>query len=100
MSNYRFNFAQADAVLYDMNDINNRIKGALADMETNVERTLADWEGAAQAQYKVSKAAWNSAANDMTLYLEAARKTLLEISDNYGTTEQRATQIWNDVRGG
>ena len=100
MSNYSFNFQQADAVLYDMNQINNKIKSGLAEMERTVETSLQDWTGAAQQQYYVSKAAWNQSANQMTVYLEQARVTLLQISDNYGTTEQRHSQIWNDVRGG
>ncbi|WP_306215253.1 WXG100 family type VII secretion target [Actinoplanes sp. RD1] len=100
MSNYTFNFQQADAVLYDMNKINGNIKTSLHDMEQNVEKSLADWTGAAQAQYWASKAAWNNSANQMTVFLEQARLTLLQISDNYGTTEQRHAQIWNDVRGG
>lgn len=100
MSNYSFNFQQADAVLYDMNQINNKIKSGLAEMERNVETSLQDWTGAAQQQYYVSKAAWNQSANQMTVYLDQARATLLQISDNYGTTEQRHSQIWNDVRGG
>jgi len=100
MSNYTFDFQQADATLYDMNQINTRIKTALADMERTVEASLVDWTGAAQAQYQVSKAVWNQSANQMSMYLEQARQTLLQISDNYGTTEQRHAQIWNDVRGG
>ncbi len=100
MSNYSFNFQQADAVLYDMNQINNKIKSGLAEMERTVEASLQDWTGAAQQQYYVSKAAWNQSANQMTVYLDQARVTLLQISDNYGTTEQRHSQIWNDVRGG
>ncbi|MBU2670264.1 WXG100 family type VII secretion target [Actinoplanes bogorensis] len=100
MSNYTFNFQQADAVLYDMNAINQRIKSALAQMEQTVEASLAEWTGAAQQQYYVSKAAWNQSADQMTVYLDQARVTLLQISDNYGTTEQRHAQIWNDVRGG
>ncbi|AGZ38794.1 WXG100 family type VII secretion target [Actinoplanes friuliensis] len=100
MSSYRFDFTQADATLTDMNQINTRIKTALSDMESSVERTLQEWTGAAQTQYYASKAAWNQAANEMTIYLEQARNTLLQISDNYGTTEQRHAQIWNDVRGG
>lgn len=100
MSNYTFDFRQADATLYDMNQINNRILAALADMERTVESSLADWTGAAQEQYHVSKALWNQSANQMTAYLEQARVTLARISENYGTTEQRHAQIWNDVRGG
>ncbi len=100
MSNYAFNFQQADAVLHDMNRINGQIKSGLAEMERTVETSLQDWTGAAQQQYYVSKAAWNNSANQMTVYLDQARITLLQISDNYGTTESRHAQIWNDVRGG
>ncbi|BCJ52705.1 hypothetical protein Asp14428_41800 [Actinoplanes sp. NBRC 14428] len=100
MSNYRFDFNQADATLYDMNQINGRIKSALTEMEANVERTLAEWSGAAKSQYAVSKQAWNAAAQEMAVYLDQARVTLEQISDNYGTTEQRHAKIWNDVRGG
>ncbi|SCE98128.1 WXG100 family type VII secretion target [Micromonospora haikouensis] len=100
MSNYRFSFTQADATLTDMNGINGRITSALAEMEGNVERTLGEWTGAAQEQYQVSKAAWNAAAAQMTVALDSARQTLLSIADNYGTTEQNAAKIWNDVRGG
>lgn len=100
MSNYTFDFGQADAVLFDINKINNQIKSALAEMEQRVETGLADWTGDAQTQYHVSKAAWRNSANEMSAYLEQARVTLLQISDNYGTTEQRHAQIWNNVRGG
>jgi len=100
VSNYSFDFVQADAVLTDMNGINGQIQSGLDEMEATVESSLADWTGAAQQQYYVSKAAWNAAADSMVGYLEQARQTLLTISDNYGTTEQRHAQIWNDVRGG
>jgi WXG100 family type VII secretion target len=100
VSNYTFDFNQADATLTDMNSINTRIKSALEQMEQTVEASLAEWTGAAQQQYYVSKAAWNQSANEMSVYLDQARSTLMQISDNYGSTEQRHAQIWNDVRGG
>ena len=100
MSSYTFDFVQADAVLTDMSRINSQIQSALEEMEATVEASLAEWTGAAQQQYYVSKAAWNQAADSMVGYLDQARMTLLRISDNYGTTEQRHAMIWNDVRGG
>ncbi|GLY00700.1 MULTISPECIES: WXG100 family type VII secretion target [Actinoplanes] len=100
MSNYTFDFVQADAVLTDMNNINKKIQSSLDEMEATVESSLQEWTGAARDQYYVSKQAWNSAADNMVIYLEQARQTLLTISDNYGTTEQRHSMIWNDVRGG
>ncbi|SCF40092.1 WXG100 family type VII secretion target [Micromonospora matsumotoense] len=100
MSNYRFDFNQADATLYDMGRINGRISDALDEMERNVESSLQDWSGDAQTTYRDAKIEWRRAATAMTVHLDQARNTLLAISDNYGTTEQRHTRIWNDVRGG
>ncbi len=100
MSNYSFDFSQADATLTDMNSINTRIKSALEQMEQTVESSLAEWTGSAQQQYYISKTKWNQSANEMAVYLEQARSTLMQISENYGSTEQRHAQIWNNVRGG
>ncbi|WP_127500458.1 WXG100 family type VII secretion target [Actinoplanes solisilvae] len=100
MSDYRFDFNQADAVLYDMDQHTKRINSALDEMEKSVEARMQDWDGAAKEQYAVSKAVWDQSAKEMGVFLDQARLTLLQISDNYGTTEQRQAQIWNDVRGG
>ncbi|MEV0054402.1 WXG100 family type VII secretion target [Saccharopolyspora shandongensis] len=98
MSDYRFDFNVADMTLDEMNAVNGRVKSALADMEAQVERTLADWTGVAQEAYWAAKAEWNQQASQMPVYLESGRQTLLSISDNYGTTEQRAKQIWDNSR--
>lgn len=100
MSDYTFDFNQADATVYDMNQITQRINSALAEMETAVEARMQDWDGSAKSQYAISKAQWDKSAGDMGVFLEQARLTLLQISDNYGTTEQRHAMLWNDVRGG
>jgi ESAT-6 family protein len=97
---YRFDFNQADAVLYDMNRINGTIKTGLEEMQRNAERSLETWTGGARAAYYEAKLKWNASADQMTVYLEQARTTLLAISGNYGNTETRHTKIWNDVRGG
>lgn len=100
MSDYRFDFNQADATLYDMNQTNNKISSGLSELETNVEKSLQEWTGEAQGAYYSAKSKWNHSAQEMTVALQQARQTLLQISDNYGTTEQRHTKLWNDVRGG
>lgn len=99
MSDYRFDFNVADMTLDEMHAINSRVKQALTDMESEVEKSLAEWTGAAREAYGQAKAEWNRQANQMPVYLESGRQTLLNISDNYGTTEQRARQIWENSRG-
>ncbi|GIJ50333.1 hypothetical protein Val02_72190 [Virgisporangium aliadipatigenens] len=100
MSDFTFDFNQADATLYDMNKINGDIKSTLHRMEIAVEKSLEQWTGEAREQYKISKKVWNAKATEMTAHLEAARVALLQISDNYGSNEQLAAKIWNDIRGG
>lgn len=99
MSNYRFNFQVADYTLDGMHAINTQIRQALDDVQSIAEGSLADWTGDAREHYTLAKAAWNAAANEMTGHLDNARATLLNISDNYGATEQRARQIWENSRG-
>ncbi|MEU5941297.1 WXG100 family type VII secretion target [Micromonospora sp. NPDC047548] len=99
MSNYSFNFQVADYTLDGMNAINTQIRQALDSLQATAESSLAEWTGDAREHYTVAKAAWNTAAQQMTVHLETARSTLLNISDNYGTTEQRARQIWENSRG-
>jgi WXG100 family type VII secretion target len=98
MSNYSFNFQVADYTLDGMNAVNTQIRQGLDSLQATVESSLAEWTGAAREQYTVAKANWNAAAQQMTVHLETARATLLNISDNYGTTEQRARQIWENSR--
>jgi WXG100 family type VII secretion target len=98
MSNYQFNFQTADYTLNSMNTINVRIRSGLDDLQSSVEASLADWEGSAQEAYWQAKARWNAAANEMSMHLGSARSTLSNISDGYGSAEQRATQIWQSGR--
>lgn len=97
---YTFDFKQADATIYDMDHITQRINSALEEMEKAVEARMQDWDGTAKTQYAISKGQWDKSAAEMGVFLEQARLTLLQISDNYGTTEQRHAMLWNDVRGG
>lgn len=99
MSNYRFSFVQADVTITEMQMINQRIMTALGELDANVQKSIANWEGAARDQYYQSKAIWDGAANQMSISLDQARSTLVQIGDNYGTTEQRAQMLWNGVSG-
>lgn len=94
MSDYRFNFDQADATLDTMYAINGRVRQGLDDLQRRVESSLQDWTGDAQTAYWQAKTEWNNQAAKMPVQLEAGRQTLLTISDNYGTTEERARRIW------
>jgi WXG100 family type VII secretion target len=95
LSNFTFNFAQADAVLDDVARINQRINQALDELESNVERSLDAWESEeVKTLYQDTKRRWNQSAMQMNAFLETAQRTLLGVADNYGSTERANAGRW------
>jgi len=96
LSNFTFNFAQADAVLDDVARINQRINQALDELENNVERNLDAWESEeVKTIYQDTKRRWDQSAKQMNAFLERARLTLTSVSDNYGATERSNAARWS-----
>ncbi len=100
MSSYTFNFNVADQTLDHMDSVNKAIRAALEELHNNCQKSLAEWEGDARTQYYEAKARWDGAAEQMTLALQAGRVSLFNISEGYGSAEQRGTQIWANTRTG
>jgi WXG100 family type VII secretion target len=95
---FSFNFEIADYTLDGMDRVNKNIAQALHSLEETCENSLADWSSDARDAYRVSKRTWDAFANQMSHHLQNARIALLSISEGYGTTEQRATKIWENTR--
>lgn len=96
MSSYSFNFNLAGQTVDHMSRVNQQINTALGELETYAGQHMAEWTGAAKEQYEVSKQRWNAAADQMAVCLANASQSLFNISDAYGTAEQRQAQIWGD----
>jgi WXG100 family type VII secretion target len=98
---YTFNFNLADQTLDHMSTINQNIRTALDDLERTCLASMAEWTGAAREQYTEAKRQWDFNAQKMNEALQAGRQSLFQISDGYGSAEQRAQQIWaNTYTGG
>lgn len=101
MSNsYKFNFTMADETLDHMDRVNTTLKDALGELERNSRNQLQEWEGGAQTAYAQAEAEWRAGMEQMTQALQAGRVSLFNISDGYGSAEQRATQIWANTYTG
>ncbi|BCY07232.1 WXG100 family type VII secretion target [Actinoplanes sp. L3-i22] len=98
MSDYSFNFTEASSVLASINTINGQIQSALDELENNVKSSLAEWTGAAQAEYETSKLAWQKYAGEMVTKLGTAQTTLSGIADNYGDVEKHHMNAWQNQR--
>ena len=100
MSSYKFNFTVADYVLDHMDTVNRNLQTSLQELEAHCRQSLAEWDGAAQAQYASAEAEWRAGAAAMTAALQSGRVSLFNISEGYGNAEQRATQIWSNTYTG
>ena len=101
MSNsYKFNFTMADNTLDHMDSVNDKLKSALEELERNSQSSLAEWEGGAQTAYTQAQLEWRAGMVQMTEALQAGRISLFNISDGYGSAEQRASQIWANTYTG
>ncbi|MEV6694844.1 WXG100 family type VII secretion target [Micromonospora sp. NPDC051196] len=95
MSNFTFNFAQAQATLENVAGINRRIEQTLDELETDVERSLDGWESEdAKSAYQAAKLRWDQAARQMNGFLESARRALTSVADEYSSSNTSARAKW------
>jgi WXG100 family type VII secretion target len=92
MGTYSVSIAQVDATVAQAETISQQISQILTSLESDIQRTLAQWTGSAQAAYATSQAQWHAAAQNMPVALTQAKATLENIAQGYGLAEQFATQ--------
>lgn len=96
MSNFTFNFGQADAVMEDVARVNRQIAAALDELERSVESSLQGWESEeVKTVYQATKARWDQAALQMNAFLDRAQQALGSVRENYGITETRNAAKWS-----
>jgi WXG100 family type VII secretion target len=93
MTQDQFDCALSDVFLDNLESINNGIKTMLAGLEFDVERSLAEWTSAEQAQYWDAKRQWNAATAKLPECLQRARVAFGEIvqeltNDKFGRFRQ------------
>jgi WXG100 family type VII secretion target len=100
MTSYKFNFSVADTVLDHMDSVNSNLRNSLAELEAHCRSSLAEWDGVARESYTAAEAEWRAGAAAMSQALQSGRTSLFNISEGYGSAEQRATQIWQNTYTG
>ncbi len=66
----------------------------LDDLEGNLNQSLAQWTGAAQAAYKDAQNVWDKAARHMQQVVNTMHGTLGKITEKYADTESKITASW------
>lgn len=97
MSDYtRANFSQLQQSQADFGLALRALEDTLGDLETDLQSSLAEWDGDAQGAYRVAKAQWDGAAKHMATVLQALGVVIGDAHQNYSAAERANSGIWDN----
>lgn len=70
------------------------LREELNDLESKLQSSLAQWDGAGQAAYREAKSKWDASAQKMAEVVLKMRSTLSMIDENYTSTERAVQGSW------
>jgi WXG100 family type VII secretion target len=71
------------------------LHSTLTTLESQLQSSLSQWTGAAQAAYHVEKAKWEAAAADMASVVSQLGKAIGISNQNYQSAERANTGMWS-----
>jgi WXG100 family type VII secretion target len=86
----RVNFAELTQAAADIDEVTRALDIALGDLHTSLRTKLADWDGGAFGSYADTKAAWDNAANQIKILLDAIRRGVEGANERMANTELAA----------
>jgi early secretory antigenic target protein ESAT-6 len=89
------NFGGLDAGYQDLKTLHDRLVASLADLESELNKRLALWEGGAEAAYGDEKAVWNKSAADMDNILRAIKETPRIANEAFQAAERDNVRLWS-----
>ena len=87
MAEYTFDPRRAEAVLQQLEVVDNQIRNMLTTLDENSKKNLAAWSSDTKDSYAAAKAAWDASAAAMPQALQNARVALSQIADTYHRME-------------
>jgi WXG100 family type VII secretion target len=94
MTEYTFDPSRAEAVLQQLEVIDNQIRAMLNTLDENSKRNLAGWASETQQAYTQAKAAWDASAAAMPQALQNARSALTQIAHTYHRMEINGSSLF------
>jgi WXG100 family type VII secretion target len=70
------------------------LQSTLSTLESQLQSSLAEWTGAAQAAYHVQKQKWDNAAADMAAVVSQLGKAIGVANTNYEQAERANSAMW------
>ncbi|MCO5994758.1 WXG100 family type VII secretion target [Actinoallomurus rhizosphaericola] len=71
------------------------VRRLLHDLDRDLSRQLAEWDGDAKAAYQRAHEEWRAAADDMADQLDGLKKVIRTAHHNYGRSLQANMTMWN-----
>lgn len=85
----RVNHGELEAAAQNMYATVQKLDETLNNLENDIAPKVATWSGAQQESYRVSKAAWDWAMQEMRDLLDESHKTVYQSNDEYRAADRR-----------
>lgn len=92
MAVYAYNRQDAEQTADDLNSVMDGIESTLSEMESDIQKLSAGWEGSEQETYRGVHGKWTSAAQNIKSILGQVRSALDENTSAVTETRSRASQ--------
>jgi WXG100 family type VII secretion target len=90
-------FNSMSNIITDLQFYTRQIRDWVTTLETNTEKSLASWDGAAKAQYHAEKAIWRQAITEMEQGLTMHGDALSNITDTTYRGDRKVQAGWENV---
>lgn len=91
MSVYAYNNSDAEAASGDLNSVMSQIESTLSEMDSDMRKLGAGWEGSEQQEYGQIHGKWSSAANNLKEILGQIRVALDENTQSVSETRNKVS---------
>src|SRR5665647_2711069 len=78
----------------DLTQAHKSLTDHLETLESQLQGSLAKWDGAARSAYATAKATWDKAARHMQEVIQKSGTVLGQITENYDSNERRIQSSW------
>lgn len=85
----RVNHGELEAAAQNMYDTVTKLDNTLTALENDIANDVATWSGQQQEAYRVSKAAWDWAMQEMRDLLDESHKTVYSSNAEYMAADKR-----------
>ena len=93
----RVNHGELEAAAQNMYATVKKLDESLNSLETDIAPKVATWSGEQKEAYRVSKASWDWAMQEMKDLLDESHRTVYQSNDEYRRADTRGASRFTDM---